>query len=90
MAELDKTTPAAEETPTVSKDDETALEEENTTEFEPVVKLEDVETVSGEEDEECMYQVRAKLYRFGESDLNKGTGNTEWLSKGVGELKILK
>lgn len=58
--------------------------------FEPVVRLEEVETTSGEEDEDVMYKVRAKLYRYGETLLDKGTGTKTWVDRGVGEIKILK
>lgn len=36
-------------------------QEESTATFEPVVKLEEVEVTSGEEDEEIVFQIRAKV-----------------------------
>lgn len=33
---------------------------------------------------------RAKLYQFGESLLDKGTGTKQWNERGKGDLKILK
>lgn len=51
--------------------------------FKPLVKLAEVEVVTGEEDEEAVFKSRCKLYRF-DPDLK------EWKEKGVGELKLLK
>jgi Ran-binding protein 1 len=33
---------------------------------------------------------RAKLFTFGETMLDKGTGNKTWKEKGVGDVKFLK
>jgi Ran-binding protein 1 len=33
---------------------------------------------------------RGKLYNYGESLLNKGTGSKTWNERGTGEMKILK
>merc|ERR1719369_684792 len=53
-------------------------------EFAPVIPLpEVVEVVTGEEDEEVMFEERAKLFRF--SDESK-----EWKERGLGQVKILK
>ncbi|KAG7337591.1 RanBP1 domain containing protein [Nitzschia inconspicua] len=73
-----------------AKDDDAAPEEENTAHFEPVVQLEEVEVNTGEEDEEILYSVRAKLFLYGESLLDKGTGIKSWNDRGIGEAKILK
>ena len=54
------------------------------------IQLEEVETQTGEEEEEVMYSVRAKLFKFDESLLDKGTGNKTWLERGTGDAKILK
>mmetsp|Transcript_32798 Transcript_32798/g.54978 ORF Transcript_32798/g.54978 Transcript_32798/m.54978 type:complete len:207 (+) Transcript_32798:1662-2282(+) len=88
MAEEETNPPAAsgEET----KEEEKAPEEESTAHFEPVVKLEEVEVESGEEQEEVIHTVRAKLYIYGESLLAKGTGEKSWNERGVGDAKILK
>lgn len=51
--------------------------------FKPLVKLQEVETKTGEEDEDVMFKNRAKLYRFN-PELK------EWKEKGVGDIKILK
>lgn len=45
--------------------------------------LKTVETKTMEEDEEVLYQVRAKLYRFEDSD-------KEWKERGTGDCKILR
>ncbi|XP_062258381.1 E3 SUMO-protein ligase RanBP2 isoform X2 [Platichthys flesus] len=50
--------------------------------FEPIVSLPEVETKSGEEDEEILFKERAKLYRW-DRDLS------QWKERGVGDLKIL-
>ncbi|KAG7371319.1 RanBP1 domain containing protein [Nitzschia inconspicua] len=73
-----------------AKDDDAAPEEENSAHFEPVVQLEEVEVNTGEEDEEILYSVRAKLFLYGESLLDKGTGIKSWNDRGIGEAKILK
>mmetsp|Transcript_11688 Transcript_11688/g.11731 ORF Transcript_11688/g.11731 Transcript_11688/m.11731 type:complete len:221 (+) Transcript_11688:58-720(+) len=65
-------------------------EEESTATFTPIVQLQEVEVKTYEEDEDCLMKKRAKLYVFGETMLNKGTGNKSWNDKGVGEVKFLK
>jgi len=65
-------------------------EEESTAQFEPVVKLEEVDTKSGEEDEETVFGVRAKLFLFGETLLDAGTGTKTWKERGIGEVRILR
>ena len=50
--------------------------------FEPVIPLPDKITVkTGEEDEECIFKSRGKLFRF---------TNSEWKERGIGEIKILR
>ena len=49
--------------------------------FKPIVMLTAVETKTGEEEEECLFSHRAKLYRF-----NDG----QWKERGVGDIKILR
>lgn len=65
-------------------------EEESTATFEPVVKLEEVDVQSGEEDEEVVFDVRAKLFIYGETLLDKGTGKKTWRERGIGQAKILR
>uniref|UniRef100_A0A8C9SZX9 RAN binding protein 2 n=1 Tax=Scleropages formosus TaxID=113540 RepID=A0A8C9SZX9_SCLFO len=50
--------------------------------FEPIVSLPEVETKSGEEDEEILFKERTKLYRW-DRDLG------QWKERGVGDIKIL-
>ncbi|MED6257886.1 hypothetical protein ATANTOWER_032909 [Ataeniobius toweri] len=50
--------------------------------FEPIISLPEVETKSGEEDEEILFKERAKLYRW-DRDLG------QWKERGIGDLKIL-
>lgn len=77
-------------TSTEAKEDEGDVEQESTQEFTPVVQLEEVEVKTMEEDEEIMFKMRARLYRFAETLLNKGSGTKEWIERGVGEVKLLK
>ncbi len=63
---------------------------ESTAQFKAVVQLKEVETKTGEEDEDVQFKERAKLYVFGERMLDKGKGQKEWIERGKGELKILK
>lgn len=69
---------------------EASKEEESTATFEPVVKLEEVEVKSGEEEEEVLCSHRSKLFIFGETMLDAGTGNKTWRERGIGEAKILR
>ncbi|KAG6880423.1 single stranded nucleic acid binding protein [Termitomyces sp. T32_za158] len=58
-------------------------EEEPDVHFEPVIKLtEQVETKTMEEDEEVLFKMRAKLFRF-DSD------SAEWKERGTGDVRIL-
>lgn len=54
------------------------------------MKLEEVETRSGEEDEEVVFSVRAKLFIYGETMLDVGTGNKTWKERGIGDARILR
>ncbi|CAD7705310.1 unnamed protein product [Ostreobium quekettii] len=60
--------------------EEPAGEEECQAEFKPVVQLAEVQTTTGEEDEEVALEHKAKLYRF----------DGEWKERGVGMARILK
>jgi len=87
-------TPAAaaveSEAPVEETKAEEPKEEESTATFEPIVKLEEVEVKSGEEEEESLISLRSKLFIFGETLLDKGTGNKSWRERGIGEAKILR
>lgn len=45
---------------------------------------------SGEEEEEVVFTVRAKLFIYGETLLDVGTGKKSWRERGIGEVKILR
>ncbi|KAL5974995.1 Ran-binding protein 1 c [Asimina triloba] len=49
----------------------------------PIVKLEEVAVTTGEEDEDVVLDLKAKLYRFDKE------GN-QWKERGVGTVKLLK
>jgi E3 SUMO-protein ligase RanBP2 len=51
--------------------------------FKPLVKLQEVEVKTGEENEDALFKQRCKLYRF-------ETQTKEWKEKGTGEIKLLK
>lgn len=85
-----KATTPTEETTETKKEEAPKEEEESTATFEPVVKLEKVETKTGEEDEEVLYSMRSKLFVFGESLLNKGTQTKTWNERGIGEIRLLR
>ena len=51
--------------------------------FKPLVKLHEVEVLTGEENEETLFKRRCKLYRF-------STETKEWKEKGTGEIKLLR
>jgi len=54
------------------------------------VKLDEVEVKSGEEEEETLCTYRSKLFIYGETLLDKGTGNKTWRERGIGEARILR
>ncbi|KAG6334380.1 hypothetical protein ID866_4701 [Astraeus odoratus] len=59
-------------------------EEETDVHFEPVIKLtEQVETKTLEEDEDAIFKMRAKLFRF------DNTSN-EWKERGTGDVRLLQ
>ncbi|KAI5968749.1 sbp1 [Candida margitis] len=72
------------ETKKDNNDDEAAAEEEADVEFTPVIHLDKkVDVKTNEEDEDVVYKVRAKLFRFhGDSK--------EWKERGTGDVKFLK
>lgn len=65
-------------------------EEESTAQFTPVVELDEVDVQSGEEEEEVMYCQRGKLFVYGETLLDVGSGNKTWKERGIGDIRILK
>jgi E3 SUMO-protein ligase RanBP2 len=65
-----------------SHDNQNPEEYEPQVDFKPLVKLEEVEVKTGEEDEEILFKARCKLYRF-------NSDTKEWKEKGAGEIKVL-
>lgn len=63
--------------------DGAAGEEDCSLDFQPLVKLPEMDTKTGEEEEDVRLKMRAKLFRF-----DKGSG--EWKERGLGEVKILE
>ncbi|WVQ99201.1 hypothetical protein IAU59_006333 [Kwoniella sp. CBS 9459] len=58
--------------------------EEHDPQFEPVIRLtEQVESKTHEEDEEVLFKMRAKLFRFAKESL-------EWKERGTGDVRLLK
>ncbi|RKP10845.1 hypothetical protein THASP1DRAFT_8960, partial [Thamnocephalis sphaerospora] len=51
--------------------------------FEPVVKLQQVEVKTHEEDEDVVFKMRAKLFRFDKE-------SKEWKERGTGDVRLLK
>ncbi|PVH16730.1 uncharacterized protein CXQ87_004282 [Candidozyma duobushaemuli] len=81
--EEDKKEEKKEEKSDKKDDDDAADEEEADVHFEPLVHLEKVDVKTNEENEDVVYKVRAKLFRFhGESK--------EWKERGTGDVKFLK
>ena len=63
--------------------DDKAEEEEANVHFEPLVQLEKVDVKTNEEDEEVLYKVRAKLFKF-------HADSKEWKERGTGDVKFLQ
>ncbi|PCH41230.1 hypothetical protein WOLCODRAFT_24586 [Wolfiporia cocos MD-104 SS10] len=59
-------------------------EEEHDPHFEPVIKLtEVVETKTNEENEDVLFKMRAKLFRF-------AADSSEWKERGTGDVRLLQ
>ena len=54
------------------------------------MKLDEVEVKTGTEEETVLYTQRCKLFVFGETLLDEGTGNKSWKERGVGDVTLLK
>ncbi|KAF9913757.1 single stranded nucleic acid binding protein [Lobosporangium transversale] len=59
------------------------VEEEAEVHFEPVVKLEAVQVKTHEEDEDVLFKMRAKLFRFVKE-------SNEWKERGTGDVRFLQ
>jgi len=67
-----------------SKQETAAAEEEANVDFKPVVQLEQqVEVKTMEEDEDVLFKMRCKLFRFDKEV-------SEWKERGTGDIKILQ
>ena len=63
---------------------EQAPEAEHDPQFDPVIKLEhQVEVKTHEEDEDVVFKIRAKLFRFDKE-------SKEWKERGTGDVRLLK
>lgn len=65
-----------------------APEEEAQVEFQPLVKLEEVKTQTLEEDEEVLFKMRAKLFRWESDSWEKE--QKLWKERGTGDIKFLQ
>ncbi|KAJ9057177.1 Ran GTPase binding protein Sbp1 [Entomophthora muscae] len=76
---------ATEDTkPTLSQEeqaDEDQVEASPDIHFEPIIKLEEVEVKTNEEDEEVTFKMRAKLFRY---------TSGEWKERGTGDVRFLQ
>ena len=52
--------------------------------------MEEVDVETGEEEEEVVYSQRGKLFVYGETLLDVGSGNKSWKERGIGDIRILK
>lgn len=66
-----------------TNENEVAPDEDYSKSFAPVVQLAEVETKTGEEDEDVIFKVRAKLFRFSRE-------LKEWKERGTGDVRVLK
>jgi len=68
----------------VLDNDPATTEEQNDPEYNPVIHLtEQVETKTMEEDEDVLFKLRAKLFRF-------DTTEAAWKERGTGDVRLLK
>ncbi|AQZ16019.1 YRB1 (YDR002W) [Zygosaccharomyces parabailii] len=76
-----------------TKEDEDQSPESPDVHFEPIVHLEKVDVKTMEEDEEVLYKVRAKLFRFDAEEKawkERGTGDCKFLkNKNTGKVRLL-
>jgi len=92
MAEAEVKPPDVSDATTggAAEEDDNALapEEEAQVEFQPLVQLEEVKTQTGEDEEEVLFKMRAKLFRWESDSWEKEV--KMWKERGTGDLKILK
>ncbi|EDW81043.2 uncharacterized protein Dwil_GK11229 [Drosophila willistoni] len=83
MPKPSATEPKSPQADESANDNDYHVEEENNAYFAPVIPLPDkIEVRTGEEDEELLYEHRAKLYRLSQEG--------EWKERGLGNVKILQ
>lgn len=70
-------------TATADGENATAQDEDCSKDYEPVVRLAVVETKTGEEDEEVLFKIRSKLFRFSKE-------LSEWKERGTGDVRLLR
>jgi hypothetical protein len=65
------------------KDDEQEAdpEEEVKGDWKPLVEMPEVQVTTGEEDMDCIFKIRAKLYRWADD---------QWKERGVGDCKLMR
>ncbi|KAI9594314.1 RanBP1 domain-containing protein [Syncephalis fuscata] len=85
MADTEQQQPKVEEQPTVAPaaTEEAEVVESPDVHFEPVLKLTEVEVKTMEEDEDVLFKMRAKLFRFDKD-------SKEWKERGTGDVRILE
>jgi len=75
---------SSEPADTEGSEEHAKVEEEDTgAQIAPIVKLEEVAISTGEENEDVLLDMKAKLYRFDKE-------GTQWKERGVGQVKILE
>ncbi|RZC49610.1 hypothetical protein C5167_018043 [Papaver somniferum] len=83
MASKDVEHSKVEEEETVEGTTAGGEEEDTGAQIAPIIKLEEVAVTTGEEEEDVLLDLKAKLYRFDKD------GN-QWKERGVGTVKLLK
>ncbi|EOD08670.1 hypothetical protein EMIHUDRAFT_452973 [Emiliania huxleyi CCMP1516] len=69
-------------------DNAPAPEEEANVEFTPLVKLDEVKTTTGEDEEEVLFKMRAKLFRWESDSWEKEV--KLWKERGTGDVRFLQ
>lgn len=80
---MSATTEAVTDPVTATPAATSTADEDCSKEFSPVVQLAQVETKTGEEDEEVIFKMRSKLFRFSKE-------RKEWLERGTGDVRLLQ
>lgn len=67
----------------VNGESENVKDEDFSKAFAPVVQLSEVQTKTGEEEEEVIFKMRSKLFRFSKDQ-------SEWKERGTGDVRLLQ